>query len=254
MVPSLERYSRVCLHNFGMNLEHWVLERLQERLYRHKQGPRRSHLRISALFVTCMLAIQPSFAQDTSSVNVVESVEAKYAKVNVMQADFTQTIQSQVFGEEVQRGKMTIKRPAKMRWEFSEGARLFVTNGQSMWIYTKQANQVIQYNDVSNTRSTADSLLQSLDDLQSLFTVSVSPGDDKGYVLHLAPKGDAAKFKQVVLTVNSEFVVQKVVITDAVGTVTNLEFKSVALNGSVPDSMFEFEIPKDAEVVNAGGL
>ena len=99
-------------------------------------------MRISALLFTFMLTSQPVFAQDAPSVNVVESVEAKYSKVNVMQANFTQTIQSQVFGEEVQQGTMTIKRPAKMHWNFSEGARKFVTNGERMWIYTKQPIEV----------------------------------------------------------------------------------------------------------------
>lgn len=211
-------------------------------------------MRISALLFTFMLTSQPVFAQDAPSVNVVESVEAKYSKVNVMQANFTQTIQSQVFGEEVQQGTMTIKRPAKMHWNFSEGARKFVTNGERMWIYTKQTNQVIQYNDVSNTRSTADSLLQSLDELQSLFAVDVEAAANEQFRLKLSPKGDAAKFKNVVLTVDKEFVVQQVVITDAVDTVTKLEFKNVQLNGAVEDSIFEFVVPDGAEVVIAGGL
>ena len=72
--------------------------------------------------------------------------------------------------------------------------------------------------------------------------------------MKLSPKGDAAKFKNVVLTVDKEFVVQQVVITDAVDTVTKLEFKNVQLNGAVEDSIFEFVVPDGAEVVIAGGL
>jgi len=236
-----------------MNAEHWVLERLRDWLHRHKQEQRRSDLRLLALFVTCMLAVQMSFAQDIPGTNVVDSVEAKYSKVTVMEADFTQTIKSQL-GEDNKRGKVTIKRPAMMHWSFSEGAQLFVTNGERMWIYNKLDNQVIQYDDVSKTRSTSDSLLQSLDDLQSLFTITVKPEQNGDFVLDMAPKGEATSFKQLLLTVNKEYVVKQLVITDAFDTVTKMQFNNVKLNGSVQDSIFEFTAPDGASVINAGGL
>jgi outer membrane lipoprotein carrier protein len=205
-------------------------------------------------FVFGILFSGPTFAQDSVTIPVVGKVEAKYAKVDVIQADFVQKIKSEVFGEETQRGEMIIKRPAKMKWDFTSGQKQFITNGETMWIYTKTNNQVIRYKDVSNSRSTADSLLQSLDNLQSVFNVAVAEGKNSGHVLNLSPKDGSAQFKSVQLTVNSSFVVQKVMIVDAVDTVTTLEFSDVKLNSDVPDSTFEFSVPAGADVVDAGGF
>src|SRR5688572_22895268 len=50
---------------------------------------------------------------------VVGEVAIKYAKVDSIQADFTQVTKSAAFGEDKQAGTMQIKRPKKMRWNFT---------------------------------------------------------------------------------------------------------------------------------------
>jgi len=205
-----------------------------------------------ALLVLGLFAI-PAHAQEQST-PVVEAVEAKYAKVNVIQAEFVQKIESQVFGVEAQKGEMVIKRPAKMKWNFTSGDRQFITNGETMWVYNRLKKQVIRYADVSSTRSTADSLLQSLDNLRTHFDVEVADGAEAGHIIKLAPKkGDQAQFRSVHLTINKNLIIRKLVIKDAGDTVTTLDFSNVKLNAEVPDSTFEFELPKGVEMVEAGG-
>ena len=58
--------------------------------------------------------IPEAAATDEKAAEIIASVEARYKTVEVMQADFTQTTQSPLFGEEKQRGDVTLKRPSKM--------------------------------------------------------------------------------------------------------------------------------------------
>lgn len=182
---------------------------------------------------------------------VVEAVESKYASISGMKAQFTQTVKSPLYGDESQKGEVTLKRPSKMRWMFSGDGKQFVTDGKTMWIYNAPDNQVIRYNDVASQAGSAQTLLTSLDKIGDLFVISELP-DDLGHTLKLQPKEGDAQFKQVELHLSSELVVEKVVITDPFDTVTELVFNQVTLDPKVSDDLFVFQVPAGAEVIDAG--
>jgi len=195
-----------------------------------------------------------SLADDTSANPDVQAVEAKYAKVDVIQADFTQTTHNATFGDDTQSGDVTLKRPKKMFWNFTSGdKKQFVTDGSTMWVYTATDNQVIKYGDVggASTGTTAESMLQSLDKLDEVFTVTTVPSPT-GHQLDLAPKKEG-QVKKVHIEFDGYYVVNRVVITDAFDGQTELSFQNVKLNGNVPDSTFQFQVPAGAQVVDAGG-
>ncbi len=198
------------------------------------------------------LALAP-MAQADEVGEVVEAVEAKYAKVDAIQAAFVQTTHSEVFGSEEQRGTLMLKRPRMMRWEFTSGVeKQFVTNGQTMWVYTRDENQVIKYDNVTNSGG-ADSLLQSLDKLDEVFKVSLIE-DPEGHHLRLVPRGDEQRFKRLELRLDAELNVKHVHFVDAFEQVTELDFEDVKLNVQVPDSTFEFQVPDGVEVITTGGM
>jgi outer membrane lipoprotein carrier protein len=199
--------------------------------------------------------VPPAVAEDSATKAVIQAVEAKYRRVSAMKADFVQTTRSDVFGEEKQSGEVLLKRPKKMYWKFAEGqGKEFVTNGDTMWVYTRSDNQVIKYSDVGKMQSSAESLLQSLDTLDELFDVRyVKPASGKPHTLELKPK-EEGQFKRVQLTLDSTYVVEMVTITDNFDNITELSFRDVRLNVPVPDSQFEFEVPDGAEVIDVGGM
>jgi outer membrane lipoprotein carrier protein len=199
-----------------------------------------------------LFAASPAWAGELDQ-KLIESVEAKYSTVSVMKAAFEQTTKSQMFGEEKSSGDLIVKRPSKMRWTFEGDSKQFVTDGKTMWIWSKADNQVIRYDDVSSQASAADSILGSLDQLQELFEVDVVPVDVPGHTLSLTPR-EEGQFKKVKLVLTDGLVLEQVVITDAFDNVTELTFKDVVLNATVPDSAFEFEVPAGANLVVASQM
>ena len=197
------------------------------------------------------LWLPAAFAGDASE--VLAGVEKKYKGVTVMKADFVQTTRSTLFGEERQKGDVTLKRPSMMLWNFTN-EKQFVTDGKSMWIYTKADNQVILYDDISGATSTADSLLQSLDRLSDLFDVTLVDGLEEGHGLSLVPRDEQSQFRNINLTLGEDFVIRSIVINDAFDNVTELTFENVALDADVPDSAFKFNVPDGAEVITAGSM
>lgn len=182
---------------------------------------------------------------------VVKQIESKYADVKGMKARFTQTVKNPAYGDEVQKGEVTLERPSKMHWNFAGDGKQFVTDGKTMWIYNPSHKQVIRYKDVSSQAGSAQSLLTSLDRIGTLFQITERP-NDSGHTLQLVPRDGNAQYKHVLLHLTSALTVEKVVITDNFGTVTELVFHDITLDPKVPDELFVFSVPKGVEVIDAG--
>ncbi len=198
-----------------------------------------------------LLLLALPFTAWAGTPEIIDAVEAKYAGVQTMAADFKQSTKSAMYGSDEQVGNLVLQRPSKMRWTFTGDGKQFVTDGATMWIYNPADNQVLKYSDVQQTAASADSLLQSLDRISELFEIEVLEETDKVKRLSLKPKGEEAQVKRIELGLDNDLVVQDVTILDAFDTQTALAFSNVKLDAKVPDSTFVFEVPKGAEVISA---
>lgn len=197
-----------------------------------------------------LLALPMSAWASTDPGVIVGAVEAKYADVNTLTAAFTQTTKSELYGADEQVGTVALQRPASMRWNFEGDGRQFVTDGKTMWIYNAADNQVMRYDDVSKSAASADSLLQSLDRISELFEITVLADTATSKRLSLKPKGkEAEQVKRIELGLTGDLTLQDVTIVDAFDTTTALSFREVKLDAKVPESTFQFEVPKGAEVI-----
>ncbi len=217
-----------------------------------------------ALLLSSLLMCSPAMAQDFAALGsvdeIVKAVESVYGGVEALQAEFVQISRSAALGDESrQKGKVVVKRPRKMRWEFtSPDKKLFLTDGATMWIWSPADNQVIVYKDFSASGSDVTGLLSDLNKLNELFEVELvaDEGGDRSYVLDLTPKGEGAgNFKQLRISFTKrKLLVDQVLLTDQFDNVTDLTFTQVKLDAKVDDSSFVFEIPSGAEVITPEGF
>ena len=200
--------------------------------------------------------------EPTSTSEAVTAMESFYANVQSMEASFVQITRSPSMGiEEEQRGRILVKRPRKMRWDFTRpDRRLFVTDGQQMWIHSPEDNQVIHYQDVSGAAASGgiDSLLSEMDKLDESFNVSLveaSQAEALGHFsLALTPK-EEAPFKSLLLEVHKrKLTLKRILVVDTFDNETELRFSDVKVNGTVDDSQFQFDVPEDAELIQPDAL
>ncbi|MFH1467740.1 MAG: outer membrane lipoprotein carrier protein LolA [Pseudomonadota bacterium] len=221
-------------------------------------------LRLLLVTLFAFLVCTPAFGQDfgdlSTAADIVHGVEQVYGQAECLQADFTQVSRSAALGDEQrQKGKVAVKRPRKMRWEFtSPDKKLFVTDGQTMWIWSPSDNQVIVYKDFSGGSSDVTGLLSDLSKINELFEVTLVPSEGVGqsYVLDLKPRSaDAGNFKQLQITFSRrKLLVERVVLTDQFDNLTDLTFSQVKLDAKVPDGDFTFEVPAGAQVITPEGM
>lgn len=216
---------------------------------------------IRALVLGSALALTaPSFAQEPAEPAsagealapevqaVVDKIEARYKTVDTIQAGFTQ-VKRDAFGEVQQQGDLVLQRPTKMRWRFTTGdEQMFVSDGSTLWIYSKAENQVLRISDTSQASSTANTFLTSLDSLDELFHIEAM-SDDSGHTLKLVPR-KKGMYKRIQLSVTPELVLRRAVFEDEYGNVTDLSFKDVVLDGTVDPKTFVFEVPEGAKVID----
>lgn len=181
---------------------------------------------------------------------IVERIEAHYGAVTSLQASFVQTVKSPVYGDDVQPGRMTLERPGKMRWDFTGDGRVYLTDGKTLTIYTPEAKQAIQY---PYTPSGADGLLQSLDRVGDLFTVTApDPQPATGVVVDLAPKSPDGQVAKVRLTLSAGLDLQRIELTDPMGTKTELVFTDVRAGAALDPATFRFTPPKGTTIISGG--
>jgi len=202
------------------------------------------------------LAVDPKTSEEA-----VAALESFYTNVQSMQANFVQITRSSSMGtEEEQRGRLVLKRPRKMRWDFTRpDKRLFVTDGQQMWIHSPEDNQVIHYKDVSGMSSGGiDSLLAEMDKLSESYTVVLDLKPKAAslghFALWLTPKGEAP-FKSLYLEVSKrKLTLKRVRVIDTFDNETELRFSGVKVNAEVPENLFQFVAPAGAELIQPDAL
>lgn len=182
------------------------------------------------------------------SASVIEAVEKRYADVESISGNFTQTTTSELYGSSEVTGSMVLEKPAKMRWDFADGKQ-YLSNGSKMWITNPAEKQVLEMSDIAASANSADSLLQSLDKVSEIFTVEMLEETATLKRMKLTPKGGSEMLKEVELSLDGDLVVQAVGILDAFGSKTQLAFTEVKLSGSVDPTTFAFSLPAGYEVL-----
>ena len=188
---------------------------------------------------------------------VIKSVEAAYKDVQTLRADFVQVTRSKAMGDETrQRGKVRLKRPKKMQWVFTQpSGQEFVTNGETMWVWSEADNQVIVSKGAAGGGSGMSQLLDDLNRLSELFDVELldSKGRPNTVLLGLKPKTDAGFQSLKLRLMKKSYLVDEVIMIDAFGNEVQLSFNLVKTNTPIEDTVFNFTVPEGAQVLNTDG-
>jgi len=202
-------------------------------------------------FAVALLLALPISALAADAGAVIQQIETRYSEVGVIDAKFIQKTVSSLYGEDIQNGSVTLKRPLKMRWDF--GDRQLVMNGKSLWIYTIADKQVLEFDTSKGPIDPMYSLLGSLDKLGALFEVEVIESTETGLILDLTPKGQA-EFKKIRMSLDGDLMLKRVSVTNPMGDPVEFSFSDVKLGKDTPDEQFDFVAPEGVETIKPAEL
>jgi outer membrane lipoprotein carrier protein len=215
------------------------------------------HLLPALLLAACVGGAVGAAAQAPSAAEIASQVQQKYDSVRDFSADFTHEAESGVLRKKlVERGSVMVKKPGKMRWAYkAPEEKLFVSDGSRMYMHTPADNQVIVSPVPADDQATTAVLfLTGKGKLTRDFTVSLTEGAPAGtYVLKLQPKLQERDYDWLQLVVDrSTFQIRSLTAADKQGTRSTFTFSNFKENVGLPDKTFQFNIPRGADVIQAG--
>lgn len=167
------------------------------------------------------------------------------------QADFIQTSKTQT-GEILQQmvGELSVAKPGKMRWQTEDPyAQLVVSDGQLIWVYDMDLEQVTIRNMDQRVQETPALLLSGdAGQIDASFVVSLEDSGDQA-LYQLVPKDPSQLFQSLEFHYRQNTLV-RMMIFDAAGQVTEIAFSDQQANKPIDEQAFTFDVPDDVDVID----
>jgi len=146
-------------------------------------------------------------------------------------------------------GSFVLLRPGRFRWAYDKPAeQLIVGDGQRVWIYDRELNQVTVRRLTKALGSTPAALLAGSSDIEAAFELSDAGERDGLEWLEAKPREREAGFDRIRVGLGSSGV-QAMELTDSFGQTTELRFSGLVRNPKVDLGEFRFEPPKGVDVL-----
>jgi len=199
-------------------------------------------------------------AAEPTAAEFAQALQKKYDGIKDFTADFVHAYAGGVLRKQVtERGRMSIKKPGKMRWEYTTPEeKLFVSDGMKMYSYLPLDKQVIVATIPREDEATTPTLfLAGKGNLTRDFTpslVELPKGMPAGSrTLKLVPKTPQRDYDWLMLVVDPVTLSFRGLVTvDSQGGVSTFSFANLKENSGLADKEFTFKIPRGVDVVTAG--
>ena len=146
-------------------------------------------------------------------------------------------------------GTFAFRRPGKFRWAYDKPFdQLIVGDGEKVWVYDRDLNQVMVRKLDAALGATPAALLAGDNALEKNFTlVAAGEGEGMEYV-DATPKSSESQFTRIRIGFTDNLP-RKMLLTDAFGQTTELAFADMRRNPALAPDLFTFTLPKGADVV-----
>lgn len=208
------------------------------------------------VMIVCCGGLEMSAAQ--SDVHAIaDSVDNHYNHLRSLEADFTEIYRGNGM-ERTESGTLWLKKARKMRWEYrSPREKLFLTDGQDAWFYVPGEQQARRepFRKLEDLRSPLGFLLGKTKlekELQALsLAPDITPITSGNLVLRGVPKGMEDQISQVLLEIQPDHQIARIVLEGADGSVTEYRFSRQKENVAVSDVRFHFNPPPEVETIES---
>jgi outer membrane lipoprotein carrier protein len=204
-------------------------------------------------FFLCVLT--PTFAQAGDSADVlIQKVEQRYNRAKTLTVEFVEDYSIQGHMRPVEKGKLTLRKQGKMRWDYTVPAgKIFVSDGKMIYLYTSDDNRVekIPLRDTEDMRAPLAFLLGHLDLKKEFRDFSVRPLGPSAEWLMATARSEKTPYAGIEMLVKADGEISSLVVMGRDGSRLHFDLTHEQVNPPVNDALFAFKIPPGADVVNA---
>lgn len=180
----------------------------------------------------------------------VDDFRAFTTQTRSAQGDFTQVVVDRT-GRVLREasGTFSLARPGKFRWSYVKPyAQLLVGDGQKVWIYDTDLNQVTIRAMDQTLSATPAALLSGSQDFEKVFAVEDLPPSDGLTWLAAKPRAADSGLESVSIGFHKG-ILQKLEFLDTFGQRTTITVSKFEKNPALGADHFKFTPPKGADVI-----
>jgi chaperone LolA len=201
---------------------------------------------IHVFFAILLVASAPLPAHAGS----IEKLHAFIEQTRSAKADFTQeVIDSNGSVQQQASGTVQFQRPGKFRWTYDKPyEQVIVGDGEKLWIYDKDLNQVTRRNLDKAIGSSPAALLAGADDVDKYFSLNAVGIRQKLDWLEVRPYDEGSLFEKVRMGFRGNSL-EVMELRDHFGQKTTIKFSNLKRNPQSSPDLYTFTVPKGADVV-----
>jgi outer membrane lipoprotein carrier protein len=170
-------------------------------------------------------------------------------KTRTLEANFNQTLRT-IKGKVLQQseGRFYLDRPGKFRWNYqSPYEQLIVSDGERIWIYDVDLEQVTVQKQSAGLPTTPMALLEDSSKLHQSYNVVVLDEQNGIYRLKLESKTKETDFAEIIVGLDANGL-RFMQLYDQFEQVTDIVFSDIQVNTRLPGEIFRFVPPDGVDV------
>ncbi|MGB2248203.1 MAG: outer membrane lipoprotein chaperone LolA [Alcanivorax sediminis] len=147
-------------------------------------------------------------------------------------------------------GTFQVARGNRFYWSTtSPFSQLAVSNGETVWVYDEDLEQVV-IRPLSNDLGETPALLFSGKpaDVAAAFSIAEQDRNGAEITYRLTPKGDDPLFDQLDVSFKGDQP-QSMRLQDALGQKTIIDFRELTINTGIDAALFQFEPPEGTDII-----
>ncbi|QMT60063.1 MULTISPECIES: outer membrane lipoprotein chaperone LolA [unclassified Legionella] len=197
------------------------------------------------ILIALLLSVSTAVFSETPDV----LLQNKLNSIRSMTAVFKQSVKAKHRVVSRSSGTMALQRPGRFRWQTLQPmAQLMVADGQKIWVYDKDLEQVTVKTQRKGLGGTAALFLSGYDNTVTRdFNVTQSNMGNE-IVFDLKSKSPKANFQRIKLVFRQNNLTG-LELYDQLGQVTTVQLSQIKLNPKLATNLFQFKTPKGVDVV-----
>ena len=201
-----------------------------------------------------LLAVS-AFAADPKLDALLKGVETRYNRTKTLQVLFQEDYTRAGEGHRpTESGILMLRKPGRMRWAYNQPkGKLWISDNKNVWLWLPDENRVerMKLEESDDMRVPLAFLLGKLY-FDKEFRDLKSQPEGADTRITGAPKTDNLPYSEVQFVVTPDYRIRLVKVSGLDKSITEFHFDQERLDPKLDDKLFQFQVPKGADLVQEG--